>query len=139
MNNDDIKYFNVAGKQCLENLFGDEGATNFFVSRSGSYNPFPDEMIATDGSEGETYIIEFYVHLNADVIWDDADADFFGTEMIRKHSPFYASRCHCDHDCCGHEYTSSIDIYHRHSVAQSIPDAVKIYKFVCFVYNGRNL
>jgi len=143
MNNDEIKYFNAACTEYLTMNFGAENVVNFFVSGSGLYKPFLEEGEDYDGSMGSTYVMEFYAYLKADVIWDDADADFFGTEMIRKHSPFYAARCCCEHDCCGHSFTSNIDIYHRHTVTNRLhgndEDDVKIYKFVCLVHNGRNL
>lgn len=143
MNTDEIKYFNAACTEYLQMHFGAENVVNFFVSGSGLYKPFLEEDEQYDGSMGATYVMEFYAYLKADVIWDDADADFFGTEMIRKHSPFYAARCCCEHDCCGHSYTANIDIYHRHTVTNrqhgNDEDVVKIYKFVCLVHNGRNL
>lgn len=135
MNTEDIKYFNGAGLENLRMNYGEDNVVNFFMMWCGKYEEFHDPDYQYDGSEGQTYVMKFFVYLKKDV---DFDGEFFAEEMVRKHSPFYAHGCYCEHDCCGHAYTANIDIYYKKKDS-SIHEDQTMYTFMVLIHNGRNL
>ena len=143
MNQEDMTYFERAGKEVLANHVGEENAHGFYLLDAGVVNHF-GEMEEMRG-EGEKVVLEFGCSISRDLgERHPFDPDYFGEYMVRKFSGHYHSGCGCSHDCCGHMFTSNMNIFHQESEAigwdddNNRKDAMN-HRWTVIISNGVNI
>lgn len=116
MRMDDIEYFERAGIEVLGNHVGEENVREFYLLDAGVVKHF-DKLEEMRG-EGEKVVLEFGCSISRDLgERHPFDPDYFGEYMVKKFSGQYHAGCYCEHDCCGHMFTSNMNIFHQESEA----------------------
>lgn len=116
MYQEDMTYFEVAGSEVLGNHVGEENAYEFYLLDAGVVNHF-GELEEMRG-EGEKVVLEFGCSISRDLgERHPFDPEYFGEYMVKKFSGQYHAGCYCEHDCCGHMFTSNMNIFHQESEA----------------------
>ena len=127
MNNDDIKYFERAGSEFLQECTGDKNS-EFLFWNAGRYQYFQD------AGDGNAYILEFMAYVKKG---SELDTEYFPKVLVQEYSPLYAYGCHCEHDCCGHSFTVNMEIHH--TKLKYTDDGRDVHKWTVLIHNAINI